>query len=138
MRISISIPSIPEVRNDHLLGVLSSLLDSTDQVLGKRKRASFIIHFIEERLNKVERKEFSNFIKKLIVELKRNESISKVESFSQEEVENSKEFFSRINSFGSFSKLATVSHRVSSLADTKPPSEWKGKLIALRRMVDGQ
>jgi len=66
MKINLNIPGINADREPHLTGLFLSCLSNLKDVLDKKKKASSIIHFVEERLNKLEKREFSKFLQKVI------------------------------------------------------------------------
>lgn len=111
MKIKINIPGIPKNREEHFLGVLISCLDTMDAILRREKRSSYLLHFIEERLNKVERREFHTFLVKLVSSISNRGP--KMESLSEEiSRDYSVDFFNIINSFGKISNSARNSHQV--------------------------
>jgi hypothetical protein len=111
MKIQISIPGIPKKREDHLKGVLVSLLDVTDQILDRRKKTSYLVHFLEERLTKNERREFSNFLKRVIGSLHRTGTPTKAQLSGNSPEE--KKLFHRFFSFGRISESATIPRQPS-------------------------
>jgi hypothetical protein len=66
MKITIDIPQIPSNQTDHWNGVLLSFFNVVEEILHRKRRASFLIHFFQERLEKSERKKFLLILSKII------------------------------------------------------------------------
>jgi predicted glycosyltransferase len=120
MKFNVSVPGIPKRREDHLRGVLVSILDVTDQILDRKRKTSYLVHFLEERLTKNERKELSSFLKKLISSLQVTSRPKEVQisgSFSGEQ-----KYFHRFSTFGRISNPATDSHQSPEAGEILPSS----------------
>lgn len=71
MKISISIPEISDREAEHWEGILRSFFNTVEEVLAKKRKASYLTHFFTERLKKGERREFLRILAKIILQLKR-------------------------------------------------------------------
>jgi menaquinone-dependent protoporphyrinogen IX oxidase len=71
MKISINIPEISDREAEHWEGILRSFFNTVEEVLAKKRKASYLTHFFTEKLKKGERREFLRILAKIILQLKR-------------------------------------------------------------------
>jgi hypothetical protein len=69
MKITIDIPQIPSNQTDHWNGVLLSFFNIVEEILLRKRRASYLIHFFQERLEKDERRRFLLILGKITLQL---------------------------------------------------------------------
>jgi len=93
---------------EHLKGLLLSFLDVLDDILLRRRNATYLVQFYQERLDKNERKMLQIFFEKNIERLSRRKNLDPSVSESLD-LEDSKlpleyqeilEFFKKIGRFG--------------------------------------
>lgn len=99
MKLNLKLPGRLQNREGHLRGTLISTLNVLDEILLRKRKATYLLHFVEERLDKSERKEFSIFLKLLIQELQREGSRGKTR-LGEANSPGSIELLRVINSFG--------------------------------------
>lgn len=69
MILKFEIQGIPKKQEKHWKGILLSFFTTIEEVLSKRRKASYLTHFFQERLDKGERREFLRILAKLNLQL---------------------------------------------------------------------
>lgn len=82
MKIIIDIPSIPKSKSEHYEGILISFFSVIDDILRKKRRGSYLIHFFLERLKKGEQKELLIILSKMMSQLQKGKKTEKQHSIT--------------------------------------------------------
>lgn len=126
MKIIIDIPSIPKSKSEHYEGILFSFFAAIDDILRKKRKGSYLIHFFLERLEKSERRELLLIFSKIMSQLqkaKNKENPHKITS-SLEEGSLPNKFHKIIKSYQiGVSKNANSSHQDPNARSTPNFSE---------------
>lgn len=121
MRITLNIPTVPKNKEDHWRGILVSLFGAIEDILAKKRRGSYLIHFFQERLDRTEKREFRRIIAKIIPQLSKRREGNVAMTASSKGQRIPKEYEDILNFFRTrgVSIHANVSHQASK-ADTTP------------------
>jgi hypothetical protein len=66
MILTLNVPQIPNSKEEHYKGIGISFFNEIEEILFGRKKATSIVHFVRERLNKEEQQDFAFLIKGII------------------------------------------------------------------------
>jgi hypothetical protein len=66
MILTLNVPQIPNSKEEHYKGICVSFFNEIEEILFGRKKATSIVHFVRERLNKEEQQDFAFLIKGII------------------------------------------------------------------------
>jgi hypothetical protein len=133
MKISIDIPQIPKSQNDHWNGVLISFFNVVEEILQRKRKSSYLIHFFQEKLKKDERRKFLLILNKINLQLSKKEDKKQFHRIkgSTEEVEIPGEYLEKFHFFQrGVSELATVPHRDPKAGSTPSRDEEFSNIIA--------
>jgi hypothetical protein len=69
LKITVEIPGISNSERNHFIGILRSFFVVIEEILTRKRKASYLIHFFFERLEKDERRKFIFILIKIISSL---------------------------------------------------------------------
>jgi SRSO17 transposase len=132
MRIILDLPVSGTKQIEHWNGIFCSFFETVEEILSKKRRASYLTHFFLERLEKGERQEFLKCLSKVIPQLhqKSKENQTKVLASTQ----NGQDLEVLHNIIKSFrqgvSKSATISHQsLNGMGDSSRKGDEISKII---------